>query len=188
MNLETIVRLYIQRIRPRAEAELAWFVRQPTLRETIRCAALAVNSCGKRYSHQRRIKREAIAQAHSILSGAKPRIKKCADFASLFRLIEAALEDVPGIGELYIYDTSLRIGAKLGILPEKVYLHAGTRTGARNLGLDVAKSTVRMASLPSPFRVLKPHEVEDVLCIFKDELKTSAASFRPSMVRRSWCG
>jgi hypothetical protein len=188
MNLETIVRFYIQRIRPRAQAELAWFVRQPTLRETIRCAALAINSCGKRYSHQRRIKRTAMAQAHSILSGAKPRIKKCAEFASLFGLIEAALEDVPGIGELYIYDTSLRIGAKLGILPENVYLHAGTRTGARNLGLGVARSTVRMASLPSALRVLKPHEVEDVLCIFKGELKTSAASFRPGMVRRSWCG
>jgi hypothetical protein len=158
------------------------------LRETIRCAALAVNSYGKRYSHQRRIKRAAMAQAHAILSGARPRIKKCTDFASLFRLIAAALEHVPGIGELYIYDTSLRIGAKLGILPEKVYLHAGTRTGARNLGLDVAKSTVRMAYLPSALRVLKPHEVEDVLCIFKDELKTSAASFRPGMVRRSWCG
>jgi hypothetical protein len=188
MNLETIVRLYIQRIRPRAQAELAWFVRQATLRETIRCAALAVNSYGKRYSHQRRIKRAAMAQAHAILSGARPRIKKCTDFASLFRLIAAALEHVPGIGELYIYDTSLRIGAKLGILPEKVYLHAGTRTGARNLGLDVAKSTIRMAYLPSALRVLKPHEVEDVLCIFKDELKTSAASFRPGMVRRSWCG
>jgi hypothetical protein len=188
MNLETIVRFYIQRIRPRAQAELEWFIRQPTLHDTIRCAALAVNSYGKRYSHQRRIKRAAIAQAYSILSGANPRIKKCADFASLFRLIEAALEDVPGIGELYIYDTSLRIGAKLGILPKKVYLHAGTRTGARNLGLDVAKSGVRMASLPSALRLLKPHEVEDVLCIFKDDLKTSAASFRPGMVRRSWCG
>jgi hypothetical protein len=188
MNLETIVRFYTQRIKPRAKAELAWFVRQPTLRQTIRCAALAVNSSGKRYSHQRRIKRAAIAQARSILSDAKLRMKKCSDFDSLFRLIEAALEDVPGIGELYIYDTSLRIGAKLGILPEKVYLYAGTRTGARNLGLDVAKSTVRMASLPPALRVLKPHEVEDVLCIFKDELKTSAAPLRPGLVRRSWCG
>jgi hypothetical protein len=60
------------------------------------------------------------------------------------------LVDVPGIGELYVYDTALRIGAKLGVFPEKVYLHAGARIGVRNLGRDARKTALRIASLPRP--------------------------------------
>jgi hypothetical protein len=52
MDLKTIVRLYVRRIRPRAQAELDWFIRQPTLRDAIENAALARNSSGKRYSHR----------------------------------------------------------------------------------------------------------------------------------------
>jgi hypothetical protein len=63
---------------------------------------------------------------------------------------------VTGIGELYVYDTALRIGAKLGVFPEKVYLHAGTRIGVRNLGLDARRTALRMASLPRALRRLKP--------------------------------
>ena len=92
----------------------------------------------KRYSHQRRIKRAAIQESLAILSRLEGRIRSCADFSSLFKLVKDELADVPGIGELYVYDTALCIGAK-GVLPEKVYLHAGTRSGARNLGLIAIK-------------------------------------------------
>jgi hypothetical protein len=40
-----------------------------------------------------------------------------------------------------------------------------------------------MASLPRALRRLKPHEVEDVLCIFKDRFGATVRG-----VRRSWCG
>ena len=81
-----------------------------------------------------------------------------------------------------------RIGAKLNLFPEKVYLHAGTRLGARSLGLpNVPRLSV--SEFPKEFRALKPHEIEDALCIFKDEF----ALFRRIPVpadptRRSWCG
>jgi len=188
MDLKTIVRMYIQRIRPRAQAELDWFIRQPTLRDAIENAALARNSKGKRYSHQRRIKKTAIKEAFSILDDASDRIKRSRDFAELFRLIDASLEDVPGIGELYVYDTSLRIGAKLNLLPEKVYLHAGTRRGARALGLKADKA-LKVSDLPKEFHSLRPHEIEDVLCIFKKEFKASVTIAATSdLTNRSWCG
>jgi hypothetical protein len=63
MTFYAIVHTYIRRIRPRAQAELDWFIRQPTLRDAIRNAALARNSRGKRYSHQRWIKGAAIQEA-----------------------------------------------------------------------------------------------------------------------------
>lgn len=62
----------------------------------------------------------------------------------MFHLIDTALETIPGLGELYVYDTTLRIGAKLNLFPDKVYLHAGTRLGATALGLRTA------AALKSP--------------------------------------
>jgi hypothetical protein len=50
----------------------------------------------------------------------------------------------------------------LNLFPDKVYLHAGTRLGARALGLRTA-ATLKMSELPKEFRALKPHEIEDVL-------------------------
>jgi hypothetical protein len=45
-----------------------------------------------------------------------------------------------------------------------------------------------MGKLHDEFRLLKPHEIEDVLCIFKDELKASAApTVTPDIFERSWC-
>jgi hypothetical protein len=43
-----------------------------------------------------------------------------------------------------MYDTALRIGAKLKLFPTKVYLHAGTRLGARALGLDDSAATLKV--------------------------------------------
>lgn len=78
-------------------------------------------------------------------------------------MIDAVLEDVPGIGELYICDTSLRISAKLDLFPKGVYLHADTRLGA--------------------------HEIEDALCIFKDELVTfPVTAITQDIASRSRCG
>ncbi len=35
---------------------------------------------------------------------------------------------------------------------------------------------------------MEPHEIEDILCIFKDELKTaSAAPIAQDIVKRIWC-
>lgn len=188
MNLEAIVRTYIRRIRPRAQTELDWFSRQPTFGAAIRNAALAVNSQSKRYSHQRRLTKIALERGLDVLSRRARAMEQARDFAELFGLIDAALEPIPGLGELYVYDTALRIGGKLNLFPGKLYLHAGTRKGARALGLNARAATLDVSNLPAEFHTLRPHEIEDVLCIFKDELNASKAS--PSagdVASRSWC-
>ena len=42
------------------------------------------------------------------------------------------------LGELTVYDVAHRIGAYLQLEPDVVYLHRGTRIGARYLGLRLA--------------------------------------------------
>jgi hypothetical protein len=170
------------------QGELEWFAHQPSLAQTIRTAALAVTSQGKRYSHQRRITKAALQQALEILLNQERKIHRSRNFGDLFNLIDRALTPVRGIGELYIYDTSLRIGAKLNLSPTRVYLHAGTRDGARSLGADAAAVTVDMAALPPESYCLEPHEIEDILCIFKNELNMATASVVASnLAGRSWC-
>jgi len=83
----------------------------------------------------------------------------------------------------------LRIGARLNLFPMKVYLHAGARQGARTLGLNARAATLDVSDLPTEFHALRPHEIEDVLCIFKDELASPPASPVPENIAgRSWCG
>ena len=50
----------------------------------------------------------------------------------------------------------------------------------KSLGCE---SLMTVASLPRPLRRLKPHEVEDVLCIFKNRFGATTHG-----VRQSWCG
>lgn len=188
MKLKAIVRIYIRRVRPRAEAEVDWFRQQPSIGRAIEIAALAVNRHGKRYSHQRRLKKATLEQALCVLSDETRAMMLARSFDDLFRLIDSVLKPIPGIGELYVYDTSLRIGAKLNLLPSKVYLHAGTRLGARALGLNGSAATIEVPALPHAFGALRPHEIEDVLCIFKDEFKTTRAKrIARDLVKGSWC-
>lgn len=181
-----MVRTYITQIRPRTEAELEWFRSQPSVRAAIERAALAVNSRGQRYSHQRRLRRETLEQVCEIHCEFEPPIRRVKNFDELFDMVDLALQHVTGVGELYVYDTSLRLGARLGLEPTKVYLHSGTRVGARALGFDGRARALAISELPAAFYELRPHEIEDVLCIFKDKFNKPAASIAAESIR-SWC-
>ena len=91
-------------------------------------------------------------------------------FADLYELVDSLTGNIRGLGDLYVYDTALRIGARLRLEPEAVYVHAGTKRGANRLGLPAQHSTLPMQSLPSQLANLKPMEVEDLLCIYKQNL------------------
>lgn len=174
MDISVTVRHYIINHRDRHNLELEWFREQPSLASAIELAAKATNQQGKRYSHQRRLKKVVLEEAKSQLLASEELIKGCKDFDSLLKLIDELLKHIRGIGELYCYDTALRIGAWLKLSPKKVYLHAGTRTGASLIGIDPNATDVEMCMLPRVFEQLSPEEVEDVLCIYKSYMSNSA--------------
>lgn len=187
MKPKAIIRAYTTKIRPRANEELQWFRQQPTLSEALHFAALAINSKGKRYSHQRRLNKTVLEQARDILLENEKEICRSQDFDDLFVLLERLLSPAKGLGELYVYDTALRIGAKMGVLPKRVYLHAGTRVGAKALGFVGRVKALEVSQLPEWLRQLQPHEIEDVLCIFKDKLKVRQQEMSEESMNRSWC-
>lgn len=169
MDTRSVIRAYKRLQLPRALAELDYYRNLPTLEICINNAALAINKKGKRHHHQRRISKETLSRARDILLDNSKSVRLTKNFDKLFVLIDNLLKSVKGIGELYIYDTSLRIGSFLGYLPEKVYLHSGTRIGARRMGFK-NKYVIEINELPKEFQKLEPFEVEDILCIYKDKL------------------
>jgi hypothetical protein len=174
MSLAAIVRHYLQHYQPLHDHELTWFRNQSSVEDALRIAGEAHDDRGHRYSHQRRIKSHAIREATKRLADAHDSMQNCSSFHELWNVVGLCLRPIQGIGELYIYDTALRIGAHLGLKPEKVYLHAGTRTGARQLGLlngrDDSKQWLESKELPAPLSSLPPSDVENLLCIYKDRL------------------
>lgn len=169
-SLTRIVEVYVRRGRPRAEEEKEWFAGMLSFEQALKMAARSQTVDGKRHSHQRRITRVALADAERCLLAAEHRIRSCSDFDQLHALIDELVRPIHGIGRLYVYDVATRIGHALGLAPERVYLHAGTRAGAKGLGIGRGRKTVEMSEVPEPLRRLRPAEIEDVLCIFKDDL------------------
>ena len=98
------------------------------------------------------------------------RLTAIATFEELFE--EVAKLKIKGIGDLTIYDTATMIGAKNGVYPQKVYLHAGAAIGAKALGVkgaEVDKSA--FVALCPAFNKLTPMQIEDFLCIYKSHLQ-----------------
>jgi hypothetical protein len=170
-KLSSLVRSYMRLYRHSDKDWLDYYRGMEDFTEVIEKAALALGPCNKRHSHQRRLSCWVLRAVADHLIVKKAQLKACEDFDSLMRIVEESR--VKGFGELAIYDTAHRIGLNLGITPDKVYLHRGTRVGARNLGFDGSRKYILMKELPNPLRELEPYEVEDFLCIFKDNLKPS---------------
>ena len=167
-SIGDIVRNYKKTCRPSFSKELQFYKNQKSLLKAIETAALAKLPSRKRHPHQRRI-REAILQTakNNLL---RVNLEYSKTFSELHARVKKAIGYISGIGELTIYDTALRIGAYLRLEPELIYLHAGVRYGVKALGLDHRLNTLERSKLPKEFHLLKPHEIEDCLCIYKKEL------------------
>jgi hypothetical protein len=167
-SLTESVAHYIAEVAPRRRTAARFYESQSTLVDVIRVAARAEDARGKRLSHQRRIPRSSRLSLEAGLLRQRRRIKKASSFEALHEVVAEVAKSIRSIGPLTVYDTALRVGAWLRLEPAVVFLHAGTRIGARRLGLDVSSGTLSPKALPPAFDALRPDEVEDVLCIYKD--------------------
>jgi hypothetical protein len=174
-SLRSIVDDYIAEYRDEAATELNHFRDQPSLAEAIRFSTWAIAENGQRHGHQRRRSFTELSSWNRALQGRASVIRRSASFEQLHDLLGQLSKDISGIGRLTVYDTAQRLGAFKGLRPRRVYLHRGTRVGAKNLGLDVSLGSLELALFPRELRRLRPYEIEDCLCIYK-------AHFRPSML------
>jgi hypothetical protein len=169
-SLAALVRLFVRHNRPNGLGELSFFRTMPSFELALHHAAFAINQRNKRFGHQCRITRTALARSAALIGAASAKLRACASFEELHQFLQNTVGAVDGIGELYVYDTALRLGAYLGLSPTLVYIHAGTRGGARALGLDVSRHAIPFEEFPPVLRSLSPSELEDFLCIYKARL------------------
>ena len=166
-SLAEVVRNYCWHYRPRAETEHVHWASHTSFPGAVRAAALSEFPCGRRHPHQRRIPARVLRYAADALTC--PLIPARRSFHDLLHAVHDRIGDIHGIGELAVYDITCRIGASLGLRPERIYLHAGTREGARAFGLR--GSSVSKSDLPQAFGALSPAEIEDCLCIYKADIQ-----------------
>jgi hypothetical protein len=169
-TLRGMLREYIECYRPRARSERSRFRRFTSLEEAIETAALALDEDTKRSAHHRRRTTAQLSLGKSALIAALSDLRKCKNFDQLHNRVRRATKPINGLGKLYTYDTAQLIGAHLRLSPERVYLHSGTRKGARALGFSGGLSYLMPSQLPTQLQVLKPYEMEDFLCIFERDL------------------
>jgi hypothetical protein len=100
----------------------------------------------------------------------KNNIVKCNHFNEIYSIIYKITEKHNEFAELYSYDVSLRIGAKLKLMPDNVYLHAGAKRGyysifVRDDSPIVGKDIFVKKS--KKFSSLEPYQIENFLCVAK---------------------
>jgi hypothetical protein len=171
LYLDALVDDYIENHQPSRTRELRFFCVLRTDEEAVSYAALAQLPSGKRHSHQRRIPEPSLAESRRRLLGNLPALRATATFQELIDLVDVLIRPLDRVGELVVYDTAVRIGARFGLEPEVVYLHRGTRDGVRNLGLDSKRETIEIKDLPEAVQRLTPGEAEDFLCIYKKRFR-----------------
>jgi hypothetical protein len=134
----------------------------------VRRAALCVRADGKRHSHQYRIPASVLIQCAANLDRVIPRLRTCKSFDSIYELVGQEIRHIHGVGELVVYDITERIGICLNLMPQVLYLHAGTREGAKKLGFTESKVDIK--DLPEPLQSLSASELEDFFCNYKNLL------------------
>lgn len=173
--LMSVVKNYVALNRPKSKTEFAYYSGQPSFEAAIRAAACASKSDGKPGKHQRKGSAESLKIAEEKLVAMAETLQSFKTFDALLEGVERAVLPIPGLNDVYAYDTATRIGAYLNIWPKHVYLYSSTRTGAKQLGIVTKKRLLLFNSLPAAFQELEPYEAEEALSNIKKLIGEPAA-------------
>ena len=128
-----------------------------------------------RGGHQYRMQERDIYEAAEELQKNNIAIGKYKDFEDLYDNVKKVISPCHGIAELTVYDTALRLGYHLGVLPNaKVYLTSGGLEGYKRMtnkfyagGILVIDRTTIVSTFPE-LSSLTAYEIEDFFCVCKD--------------------
>ncbi|WP_415289096.1 hypothetical protein RSD66_04080 [Brevundimonas sp. S1H14] len=172
----------------REQDALWWAAEGEPFSEVLDRAGRARMANGKRHPHQRRLTRKTIDACAEALFAISAELERTTCFHEVFDLVRKAFAPIRGAGELAVYDAADRICKRLGHASEHViYLHAGARVGARRLlGGRLPNGDawgIMYHQVPENFRAFSTHEIEDILCRYKDDF-----SLEPEALRAKWAG
>lgn len=100
------------------------FYRGLPFSEAIMYGASAAGPYGRTDPHQRRIGVKRLRRSAEIMLKRLPEIRKARSFADLFTITEAVRAEMHGLGDLWSYDTALRIAFNRGaaFYPQAVFV------------------------------------------------------------------
>lgn len=136
----------------------------------------AIYPGGEKDKHQYHIRNNVLVAYRDKIVSAEKEIGECKTFEDILKICEKVT--IKGIGELTAYDVAFRLGYQMvhlqnaseKLLPDKIYLHAGTKQGA--LKLEVIqkwsrKKSLTLEELPEWLQKEPPYIIENFLCVYK---------------------
>lgn len=172
-TLGIIVEHYRRGAHHRELEEAWWRAEKRPFSEIINRVGWAKLEDDRRHPHQRRIKKDALAECIEALRDAEQKLREARNFLELFWVVEKAFDKIDGAGELAVYDAADRLGHYFNHTPTLIFMHAGTRKGARKIRGPYRREeawAMHARELPDGLKELTCRGAEDVLCSYKDEL------------------
>src|ERR1700682_4771433 len=142
--------------------ELQRFFKSLSFAAAIEYAASGVTPHRKIHSNQRRIGVGRLRQSAAHLKKFTPFIRKAKSFADLLLITEAVKSNMKGLGDLWSYDTALRMAFNRGktFYPKTVFVQGAVVKGVKKIfsKMPMRGRTMPMKIFPKEIRRLKPFE------------------------------
>jgi hypothetical protein len=150
--------------------ELERFFKSLSFHSAIEYAASGVTPHRKIHPHQRGIGVKQLRQSATLLKTYAPAIRKARSYADLFIITEAVKSVLKGLGDLWSYDTALRIAFNRGKMfyPRAVFVQRGDMKGIKKIfsKMPIKQRTLPLKIFPKEIQSLKPFEIENFLTIW----------------------
>lgn len=141
--------------------------------EVIEKAAVGIDPDGLMNNHQHRIGYIVCEKGARELAQYEIEIRKAQSFEEIFEITEIVKNKVFGLGNLWSYDTALRIGFAKRVYPKDVYVQSGVTKGVQKVmkGTLPSGRSLSMNYFPNSLQKLKPYQLENFLCIYGKDYK-----------------
>ena len=123
---------------------------------------------GKMHGHQCNVGERVLEEGLKAALAQKKQSEDFKNFEELHAWVRSITDVIHGLGAMTAYDVARRLGAWLGLQPSMVWLHRGTKDGAK--ALNIRGNKVPLNAFPEPIQRLGATHVENFLCIYKKEL------------------
>ena len=149
--------------------EMKKFFQSLSFQAALEYAASGVTPHRKIHPHQRGIGVTLLRRSAVLLKKQIPLIRKARSFAHIFIITEAVKSELKGLGDLWSYDTALRMAFNRGrsFYPQAVFVQRGSMKGVRKIfsKIPLKQSTLPMKIFPREMKRLKPFEAENFLSV-----------------------
>ncbi|MBS1597315.1 MAG: hypothetical protein JST75_03760 [Bacteroidetes bacterium] len=148
--------------------------------EAIKKAAQGMDPDGELNSHQHRLGYHLCDLSSKIILSKeyKIRIHKAKTFMDIFAVTEEIRLATYKLGDLWSYDTALRIAFNKhnneNMLPDTVFVQCGVREGVKKIfnGRIPKGRSLPVDMFPRELRQLKPYQIENFLCTWAGAKKS----------------